>query len=346
MKNALNFKAPFSCMVPRVNFINCFSSVYVHLEGIGEKMARKCGKKNCGACNYFQLFAAMAGDGFTRRHYGAEPSEMQKLIGNYGDYECGTDYTVDFLFGYAGYAYRKLADPAVFKTAIIDLIAAGRPVIAKAGAQFHVIIGYRGDKLICPDYKYAQNRPKKAPGFGELDELFIFGDKITPRFTLMDGLERSRRMLECNINEKIWDKYIEEIQEKIILPSDGKSTELELEEKKKVMGELKEAAWCAWSVWNFLCAFDKWQSAENPVLEGVSDEKREQFSHIFKEIWGRSCESMDLGHAITYLHKKIEWPNNPAPGGLGMMLVMTVNKYKELDAQLLVLINQAIETLK
>jgi hypothetical protein len=311
-------------------------------------MARKCGKKTCGACNHFQLFAAMAGDGFTRRHYGGEPTAMQKRIGNYGGVDFGTDDTVDFLFGFAGYGSSKLTDPAAVKAAVAASIGAGKPVIAKAKAQFHVIIGYNGGKLICPDYKNAQNRPKKAPEYSDIEALFIFGDKIAPRYTLMDGLERTRQMIECNINEKVWDRYIEEIQEKIIRPSDGKTTALELEAKKKVMSELKDAAWCAWSVWNFLCAFDKWPQVgiDNPILEGISGEQRDQFDQLFKTIWGRCCESMDLGHAINYLNNKIEWQNNPAPAGLGMMLVMTVNKYKELDAELLDLIKQAIEILE
>ena len=357
MKNALDFKAPFSCMVPNLNFINSFASAYVHMEGISGKVARKCGNVKhglCGACKTFQWFAAMTGESFTRRHYGAAPTEMQKQIGNFGDCLCCTDDTVDYLFGFAGYAYKKITDPGAFKAAVIASIDGGRPVLAETKMHVQLITGYSGSRLICPDYKYAQKAPKKPPKYSEIVALYIFGEKCAPRYKPIDGLRRSVRMLECNINEKVWDGYIEEIRGKIMLAPDVDwNKESKPEEQEKVLEELKQAAWSAWGVWNFLCAFEDWMpkniAAKKPVLEGLADESRERFSLIMEEIWGLCCESMDMGHFINYLsrEKRIQWHNAPCPWiWLGKMLVMMVERYREIDAEVLGLIKQAIAILE
>ena len=359
MKKQLDFKAPFSCMCLGVDFINCFAAVYVHIEGIGDKVARKCGNVKhglCGACKYQQFFDAMAGASFTRRHYGGTPTEMQKLIGNHGDLGCGTDDTAGFLFGFAGYEYRKQMDPGAFKAAIAASIDAGKPVIAKikpGETRFRVITGYSGNKLLEPDYKRAQKQPKKPVKIDELEALYIFGEKIQPRYAVLDGLKRTQQMMECNASEKVWDKYIEEIQDKIMLPPNADwNKESRPEEQEKVLTELKDAAWCAWGVWNFLCAFEDWMpgniAEKNPTLDGLADESREQFSLIIQNIWDKCCESMDLGHFINYLsrEKRIQWHNAPCPWHwLGKLLVMMVERYKELDAEVLELIKQAITIL-
>ena len=357
MKNQLDFKTPFSCMVLNVNFINSFASAYVHMEGIGDKVARKCGNVKhglCGACKTFQWFAAMTGESFTRRRYGAAPTEMQKQIGNYGDCLCCTDDTADYLFGFAGYAYKKITDPGAFKAAVIASIDSGRPVLAETKTHVHLITGYNGNRLICPDYKNAQKPPKKSPKYSDIKTLFVIGEKCAPRYKPIDGLRRSKQMIECNISEKVWDRYIEEIQDKIMFPQNANwNKESKPEEQKKVLEELKDAAWCAWGVWNFLCAFEDWMpnniTAKNPVLEGVADTSREQFSLIMEKIWGLCCESMDLGHFINYLsrEKRIQWHNAPCPWfWLGKMLVMMVERYKELDMEVLELVKQAITILE
>jgi hypothetical protein len=138
---------------------------------------------------YFMLFDTMCGSAALRRRFDGEPTEMQKTI---GDRVCGTDYTVDFLFGFAGHEYRKSTDTAKFKDEVITSIDAGRPIIAKVKSNisglFRVITGYDGNKLLCPDYKNAGNPPKKAPRYDELEALYIIGKKIKPRYVLKDSL--------------------------------------------------------------------------------------------------------------------------------------------------------------
>ncbi len=83
--------------------------------------------------------------------------------------------------------------PNAFRAAITASLDAGRPVIAKVKSgegRFRVITGYDGDALISPDYANAQRRPQGAPAYDELAALYLIGDKVQPRYTLKDGLER------------------------------------------------------------------------------------------------------------------------------------------------------------
>ena len=238
MKNALDFSIPFSPLMD-TDFINCFASVYMFLEHIGvtgnrDYPCKMGGDKVCNGCsscndsdaskqarNFF-LFDTMSGRSSLRARYDGEPSEMQRWIGDVDGERCGTDDTVEFLFGFSGYAYRKLKDPDAFKAAVIEAIDAGKPVLAKVKADtgyFHVITGYNDNTLICPDYTFAQQKPEGAPSYDNLSTLYIIGDKIAPLYTLKDGLERIKRVMETNIEEAVWDGYIKNIWDRIILPS-------------------------------------------------------------------------------------------------------------------------------
>jgi len=343
MKNQIDFKASLSGM-GSANFINCFAAVYVHLE-----KTTLTSEHYPGIRNYFQMFDAMSGESFVHRHYGGKPTEMQKLIGNHGDWGCGTDYTIDFLFGFAGYEYFKQTDSALFKDGIITSINAGKPVLAKIkpdknNGTFQIITGYDGDILQTSSHADAQNAPTRSLVYDDIDSLIIINNKITSRFTLVDGLKRTKQMMECNRNEKVWDKYIEEIQSKIMLP-DEIPDDLKPEEQKKVMSELTAAVWCAWTNWNYLCAFEFGTLCiDYPILNEIPGEALDRFKEIEKLVWKKCCESMDLGHFINYLNKRIEFQNAPCPWfWLGKMLVMMVERYKELDAELLDLIEQKIE---
>ena len=70
--------------------------------------------------------------------------------------------------------------------------------------KFRVIIGYDGDTMICPDFTNAQRKPANAPVYSELDVLYIIGDKIEPRYKLIDGLRRILYVMECNANENLY----------------------------------------------------------------------------------------------------------------------------------------------
>jgi len=203
MRKSLDFNVYFNEFA-FLDFFNCFISAYMYLEGKKDEQEHD---------QYFRLFHTMCGHSSLRRRFDGEPTRMQELIGDCETvgYSCGTDYTVDFLFGFCGYEYRKCTNAISFKNEITASIDKGRPVIAMAktgNGRFRVITGYDGDALIDPDYGNVQDKPHNALTYDEIESLYIFGDKIAPRYTLKDGLERIWQVMEYNIKDNIWDDCI------------------------------------------------------------------------------------------------------------------------------------------
>jgi hypothetical protein len=175
MKNQLDFNIQFSNLWCH-SFPNCFAGVYVCLEKIYGDLPKKCchaSETMCFGCAcledpdpqsvYFVLFDTLCGRSALHLRLDGKPTEMSALIGD-GDGtggwsgKCGTDNTVDFLFGFAGYEYRKITDAAMFKDEIVTLIDAGKPVIAElvGDGSFCVISGYEGDTPISSYYSTDQ----------------------------------------------------------------------------------------------------------------------------------------------------------------------------------------------
>ncbi len=339
MKNKLAFKVPFSGFTT-TDFINCFASTYMVLERITGDDAYDCKKRNgqlcdgCGNCRnstagvqeqLFFVFDTMCGRSSLRCRFDGVPTEMQKLIGETEANSCGTDYTVDFLFGFAGYTYDKLTVPESFKAAIEASIDAGRPVIAKVKTgegRFRVIIGYDNGALICPDYTNAQRKPHSAPSYDELDTLYIIGDKVQPRYTLKDGLERIRQVMEHNLNAKLWDDYIGKMG---WYQPDGLA-KADLAEKQARMKRVSDTMWYTFNCHNFAEVFRyrKIEELQNPA-----------FDDICKEIGG-PCYGYthDLAWALIGLNERADWSTHYACGW-GEMVELTLDRIKQNDIRVL-----------
>ena len=266
---------------------------------------------------------------------------MQKWIGANGEDDCGTDDTVGFLFGFAGYEYRKCLDKDQFKEAIRASIDARKPVIARAkldqaGGRYRVITGYDGDALIQPDYAHAKGKPEGVPSYGELEALFIIGAKIAPRYTLKDGLARIHRVMKNTMEENLWDGYLEKLGGWLMFPSGDGLEQAAPEERKARMERLTKAIWSAMSCHNFGEAFRNRNHVElqSPALSALW----ERISNL--------CYSMDaLIYGIDYMKNQIDWsgihPYTTAPG-ISAMLCLSIEKLKNIDAELMNVIEQAI----
>jgi len=359
MKNALDFNIPFSSSGTHggLDFINCFASAVVFLE-IGDKFGGdavpcKIHHRDCIGCcvncidsppaqhaRWFYLFQAMSGASCVRRRYDGKPSEMQRLIGDCDGQYFGNDNTADFLFGFAGYGFRKLTDPAGFKAAIMESIDAGKPVIAKAKTSFHVVTGYDGDALITPDFVngHDNTKIKGASEYGEIEALFLFGEKTAPRYTLRDGLERIRRMFELNESEKIWDEYTVQMRRDISDRNDEEYNALTPDEQKAFMKNLKDAAAVEWTTHGLGQAFAGRQHEEmrNPALYGIWN-RMDNLTGAMNEI----------GFAVYFLDSKVDWSELKhfwdRNGICGMIRAGVIEQYKTMDAELLGLIQQAID---
>lgn len=367
MKNELIFKIPFSGFCG-TTFINCFASTYMFLEDIaGGESGYECkqleGKScdSCGNCSkggytpiskqecYFFLFDTMCGRSSLRCRFNGEPTEMEKMIGDMNFYEGGTDNNVDFLFGFAGYEYRQLTDTTMFKDEIIASIDAGKPVIVKVKAgndRFRIITGYDADTLTCPDFTNAQQKPEVAPSYDELDTIYIIGDKIAPRYMLIDGLKRIRKVMEYNINERLWDGYTE----KIGLYTADSLSNCSADEKKTRMKRVAETMWHTFNCHNFAEVFRKYRDGgDASVYDAIGDMKKlrtPEFKELCDKISGPcSGYTHDLAWALIGLDECADWSKHAA-GYFGEMVELTISQIGNNDVAALGAINKMIDILE
>lgn len=358
MKNSLDFKVPFLPGWGDFNFFHCFTSAYVFVEKLdisgvvdypcpprkGSAPCHGCGNIRKGKCEhavlnkvspYAFLFETMSGRCSLRCRYDGEPTEMQKFINN-------IEHTVDFLFGFTGYQYHKSSDNAAFKEEIIASIDAGKPVIAETKSdkrRFHVITGYDGDTLLSPvdDYFYKRERPDGSPVYDELIALYIFGDKIAPRYTLIDGLKNIRKVIEYTATEKFWDEYLEKMGGWDDFPSDDGLDKADMEEKRKRMKRMLDTV--RYSM-NAHCV--------QKAFQDIHIRHEEMRDPKLSELWeGIKSNSFYMGHGIENKIDRINWDTvKPSTfRGISREICEGIVKFKEADIAVLDYINQAIEIL-
>jgi len=213
----LDFPYPFSGF-SKLDFTNCFTGLFMHLEGIRADDSFRCAKEHgdpcdsCGNCGYtlrglqeslFFLFDTMSGRSATVNGWGGKPTAIYQAI-----YD--TEDTVGFITGYAGYAYGKYSDNLMWH--IKESIGGGAPALVrlKDGRQgaFRLITGYDGNKLFMADPKGAHNSPKKAPRPGEIESVYVITGKTEPKYTLPDALRRIKGVMETDRESGAWDEYI------------------------------------------------------------------------------------------------------------------------------------------
>ena len=357
MKTELTFKIPFSGFCG-TTFINCFSSTYLFLEDyVYKREERKpCGSATCDDCGYcredgawFFLFDTMCGHSSLRFRFDGEPTAMQKMICETDFYDGGTDNNIDFLFGFAGYEYRKLTTPGEFKAAIITSIDAGKPVIAKVKTgndRFRVISGYDDDTLICPDYTNAQRKPGKAPAYDELDLLYVIGGKIEQRYTLIDGLNRIRQVMEYNISENLWGGYTK----KMGLYTTDSLSKCNIDEKKARMKRVASAMWHTFNCHNFAEVFRKYLPFDSnhykiySAFDGMDKLRAFEFNALLDRISRRNGYTHDLAWALIGLEECADWTKHAA-GYFGEMVELTLYRIAQNDAEVLEAIREIIRLL-
>jgi hypothetical protein len=291
----------------------------------------------------------MCGRSALRCRFDGEPTEMQKMIGETDFYDGGSDNNIDFLFGFAGYDYKKLTASGEFKSAIIAAIDSGKPVIAKVktgAARWRVITGYDGDILINPDYANAQQKPETAPVYDELEILYVIGDKIAPRYTLTDGLERIKKVMEYNINEKLWDGYME----KMGLYTADSLNDCTIDEKKARMKRVAGTMWHTFNCHNFAEVFRKYLGNGNASLyDGIGDMKKlkaPEFQELLNKISGPCCGyTHDLAWALIGLEECADWSKHAA-GYFGEMTELTLGQIAKNDVEALNAVNRILEILR
>jgi len=328
MKNALPFTVPFSGMDYAMSFVNCFASVYMFLERKPQPVCRTTSCDSCLKCfnegQSFFLFDTMCGRTALRRRYDGQPTDMHKTINEPLDFpDGGTENNIDFLFGFAGYDYHKATDN--FQAEIAASIDAGKPVIAKAGGKFRVIIGYDGKKLLEPAYKNAGDPPKKALKLEEIDALYLFDEKIEQRFTLKDGLVRIVQVMEYNAREKLWDGFIKKMSKH----SDDALPGADIAEKKARMKRVADAMWATFNTHNFMAAFNA------PECKHLTP--CQQIGAIYDN-------THDLAWTLIGLEECADWSQHAA-FYFGEMVELVLRQIKKNDEQVFEAVKQALAML-
>ncbi|MDR1630666.1 MAG: hypothetical protein LBS36_10720 [Oscillospiraceae bacterium] len=182
-----------------LDFTNCFTSIFMFLEGfVDESNILKEQQERL-----FFLFDTVSGRSATVRGWKDTPTAIYDEL-----YD--TDDMIDFITGYAGYAYVKHSEK--FAAPIRASLDSGVPVLARMKndkqGSFRVIVSYDGKTLRMPEPKGAQNPPKKPPALGDIDSIYVLSGKIKRRFTLLDGLHRIKRVMDTNRDKGVIDDYI------------------------------------------------------------------------------------------------------------------------------------------
>ena len=369
MKNIIDFHVPFSGFTT-VDFINCFTSVFMFIENVelpavGDYECAKAEGKPCNGCGncgkggktpfsvqeaYFFLFDTICGRSSLRRRFDGTLTEMQKWIGETESDGCGTDATVDFLFGFAGYEYIKLTGATKFKDAVIASVDSGKPVIAKVktgNGRFRVITGYDGDSLFCPDYNNAQQRPEKDPVYDDIEIIYIIGNKTPPRYTLTDCLERIVRVMEFNTKEDLWGAY-KGMLGWYAFRNPGMEN-APLEERKARMKRVADTMWHTFNCHNFAEVFRNCRDNKDFYIN-ISDMKRlygAEFTELCNTISG-PCHGYthDLAWSMIDIEKQIDWQKLIYPCGIAEMVELTIARIETNDINALDTIKQILAILQ
>jgi len=352
MANQLDFRIPFSGFCS-TTFLNCFATAYAFLQSpeLTEREGLMCihhAGNRCTGCStdcgvaqsgvtpaifqarYFFLYDAMSGHSSQRCLFDGTLTEAEKRINESNFYDCGSAETIDFLFGFAGYAYEHISDPARFHASIAAAIDSGMPVLARLiGGEdpWRVLSGYEGDTLIIPDHANAQRKPAAAPGTEEIASLYLFGAKIQPRYTLKDGLERIIRVMEENAAAGVWQSYIDKIGLYVV---EG-NLALENEERAIRMKRVAETMWHTFNCHNFAEVFRS---------RDLVELRRAEFDALCKEI-GTSCYGYthDLAWALIHLEAQIDWTKHSAHFCCEMA-ELTLRQIAQNDARVLEIIKE------
>lgn len=361
----LDFTIPFSGFAS-TTFINCFTSVYMYLEGMKQedKGVTRCSQwengqcSSCGNCatkphamqeRCFFLFDTICGHSSLRCAYDGVPGEMERLINADDFYDGGAADNIEFLFGFGGYDYQAVTDTAVFMERIAASIDRNKPVIAKLkgnSVPFAVITGYDGDEIICPDFRCAQKSPEPAVTPACIDSLYLIGDRIAPKYKLADGLKRIERVMDYCLREGMWDGYMKKIG---TYGPDSLGAD-EPEGRKARMKRLAETMWHTFDSHNFAEVFRTYLpgSLNRDAYDSINDVKRladPAFGESIHTINWRYGYTHDLAWSIIGLDECIDW-NDWKSHYYGDMLQVVIGKLKENDGAVLECVRSIIKLLE
>lgn len=311
----------------------------------------------CGHCDtkpqalqerYFFLFDTMCGHSALRCRFDGAQSKGQLLIdGDMGNDYTGSDNNVDFLFGFVGYSYRSVTDKSVLRSEIAASIDADKPVIVKlvnCPVRFSVITGCDGDSFTCPSFRSAQRCVEHPPVLDEIEAAYIIDGKCEPKYHLIDALRRIEGIMQSNLDEGLWDGYMEHIGK---YGPNGLDS-VDVAGKKARMARVAQTMWYTFNCHNFAEVFRYFRDGRAGIYDCVNDVSRlnnpacmDAYSKIGGPLYGYTH---DLAWALIGLEGCANWNAHPS-GYYGEMVELVIAKLKENDEGVLACIREIIATL-
>lgn len=342
MKHQLQFDIPFTGY-NALTFSNCFSSIYLYLERIHDMDEDDFPNNEGKDCNsfgnckdttkkkqedYYFLFDTLSGRSSMRPEFTESSINIDSMPN-----------TIDFLIKFTGYNYLIATDQ--FAEHIKTSIHADKPVLARVKSDhdtegiFRVITGYNDDLLIMADPSNAQHKPTTPPSYEDILELIVFTEKIEPSYTLIDGLKQIKSIMDNNLENKVWDTYIQKF-----MYWNEKLQDADFEEIKLRFKRICDIAWHNFNCHNFAEMF------RHRIIDELKDSRLDV-------VCSQIDESYDNSHTrnwqIIGLNDCRDWSKrhyNELESGYCNCVILCLEQLKSNDAKVLAAIEKAIEILK
>lgn len=193
----------------------------------------------------------------------------------------------------------------------------------KSGDRYRLIIGYDGDGFIFSNGEKADR--------SQMELLYVFGEKIEPRYTLRHGLKNIELVMECTSKEKIWEDCIEKLR---CDGSENSLNKVSVEERRARMARVSQIADTA-----MICYF-----FSRPFLNLNYPELK---NSALADLWPRLVEineqlsSLAWG-LIAFEKANVDWSMEHCVFGLGEMTALMLEKMMQIDSETLGIIKRAI----
>ncbi len=207
-----------------------------------------------------------------------------------------------------------------------------------------MITGYDGDRLICPSFVNAQDRPRAVPCLDELDALYLIGERESPRFSAADGLRRIRAVMEYNLSEGLLADYTARLG----WYGDGMG-QVDSAGREKRMQRVCDTMWHLFNSHNFAEVFREIRDGRT-VYDKISDMKRlhtPAIRELCARIGGPSYGyTHDLAWALIGLNERTKgaW-NTHYACGWSEMTELVLTQILRNDQDVLDAVNQILELL-
>ena len=247
--------------------------------------------------------------------------------------------TIDLLIKFIGYNYFITKDN--FAGTIKASINGDKPILARVKANnetegiFRVITGYDDDLLIMADPSNAQQKPVSPPSYEDILEIIVFTERTKPSYTLIDGLKQIKSVMDKNLENKVWDKYIQKF-----MYWNEKLQDVDFDEIKERYKRKCDIAWHNFNCHNFAEVF------RHRIIDELMDSRLDELCRLIDE-------SYDYAHTrnwqIISLNDCRDWTKrryNELESGYCACVVQCLEKLKDYDAKVLAAIEKAIEILK